>query len=156
MQLILFINSPRKSIKARFPSSLVINQYMQSENSSSECSQRIQGHSKDVGQVFIKAVADHLENSRWTDVYDYANINSNGRADSFLKYFGDAGIKFDVFIRCFKEMLPWLAALDDIHYLGLGLVFLNNVMHSPDSIKETFNQGNFTVNKTSRVFYHGD
>ena len=44
-------------------------------------------------QVFIKVIGDLLENSGWTDVYDYANINLNGRTDRFLKCSGDAGIK---------------------------------------------------------------
>ena len=79
-------------------------------------------------------------------------FNSNGRADSFLTYFVDAGIKFDVFIRFFEEMLLWVAALDHIHYLRWRLVFLNDIVRLPDSIKEAFNQENFTVNKTSRAF----
>ena len=49
-------------------------------------------------------------------------------------------------------MLPWLAALGHIHYLRLGLVFLNNIKRLPDSIKEAFDQGNFTVKRTSRAF----
>ena len=79
-------------------------------------------------------------------------FNSNGCADNFLTYFVDAGIKFDVFIRFFEEMLLWVVALDHIHYLRWRLLFLNDIVRLPDSIKEVFNQENFTVNKTSRAF----
>ena len=34
-----------------------------------------------------------LKTEGWTDVYDYGNINSNGRTDRFLIFSGDAGIK---------------------------------------------------------------
>ena len=46
-----------------------------------------------IEQVFIKVIGDWLENTGWADVYVYANINSNGRADSFLTCSGDAGVK---------------------------------------------------------------
>ena len=99
MRVILFIKATRKSIQARFPSSLVISRYLRSENSSSGCSQlnsRTQYGCWDllhIEKVFIKAIGDWVENSGWTEVYNYVNINSNGRADSFLKCSGDAGIK---------------------------------------------------------------
>ena len=61
-------------------------------------------------------------------------------------------LKFDFFIRCFEKMFPWLAALNHIHYLKWRTVFLNDIKDLPHSIKEAFDQGNFTVKKTSRVF----
>ena len=170
--------------KARFPSSLVINQYMRSENSSSECSQ--------VNSITQYGCWDSFTLSKYSlrqsitsfktagGVYDFAKIN--GQADGFLTCSGDAGIKRSrythqltlaslttqqmkhsshrwiililkyrklilrkslllqniglwLFLRrsheskfdLFKEMLPWLAALDHIHYLRWGLVFLNNM-----------------------------
>ena len=162
-----------------------------------------------------KAIYDWLKNSVCTDVYDYANIDSNWRADSFLTCFGDTGIKrsryvhqvtlaslktlanevfksptgytnfkawkvnlekksttskhwvmdierekllfiflrslreskFDLFIRSFKEMLPWLVALDHINYQKWGSIFFNDRKSLPDSIKEAFDLGHFTVKK---------
>ena len=52
----------------------------------------------------------------------------------------------------FQRDASLLAALDDIHNVRSRLVFLNEMKQSPDSIKEAFDQGNFTVKKTSRVF----
>ena len=49
-------------------------------------------------------------------------------------------------------MLSWLAALDHMYYLRRGLVFLNDMKCSFDSIKEALDQGNFTVKKNNRVF----
>ena len=49
-------------------------------------------------------------------------------------------------------MLSWLAALNHMHYLRRGLVFLNDMKCSFDSIKEVLDQGNFTVKQNSRVF----
>ena len=60
--------------------------------------------------------------------------------------------KFDLFIRCFQEMLLWSAASDNSYYLRWGLIFPNDMKIVPDSIKELFNQGNFVVKKTGRAF----
>ena len=49
-------------------------------------------------------------------------------------------------------MLPWFAALDHMHYLRWGLVFLNDMKRLSDSIKEEFDQGNSAVKKISCVF----
>ena len=49
-------------------------------------------------------------------------------------------------------MISKLAALDHERYLRLGLVLLNNMKCLSDSIKEVFDQKNFTVKKPSRVF----
>ena len=46
-----------------------------------------------IEQVFIKVIDDWLENSGWTDLNGYVNINSNGCADNFLTFSEDAGIK---------------------------------------------------------------
>ena len=46
-----------------------------------------------IEQMFLKLIGDWLEKSGWVEVYDYANINSNGKADSFLTCSGGAGIK---------------------------------------------------------------
>ena len=55
----------------------------------------------------------------------------------------------------FSRDASLLAALDHIHYVRSGLLFLNDMKQSPDSITEAFDQGNFTVKKTSRVFRWG-
>ena len=49
-------------------------------------------------------------------------------------------------------MISKLAALDHGHYLRLGLVLLNDMNRLSDSIKEVFDQENFTVKKPSRAF----
>ena len=52
---------------------------------------------------------------------------------------------FDLFIRCFEEMLPWMAALDHSNYLRWGSVFLNDMKNLPEQVFEAFSQGYFTV-----------
>ena len=49
-------------------------------------------------------------------------------------------------------MLLWLAALNHMHYLRWRLVFSNDMKRLPESIKEAFDQANFTAKKTSRTF----
>ena len=49
-------------------------------------------------------------------------------------------------------MLPWIAALDHIHYLRWGIVFLEDMWRLPESVKHTFDLGNFTIKESARVF----
>ena len=46
-----------------------------------------------IEQIFLKLIGEWLEKSGWVEVYDYALINPNGKADSFLTCSGGAGIK---------------------------------------------------------------
>ena len=46
-----------------------------------------------IKQVFIKMIVDWRENGGWIKVHVYANINSNGLANSFLTCSGDSSIK---------------------------------------------------------------
>ena len=47
--------------------------------------------------------------------------------------------------------MPWVAVLDHIHYMRWGSVFLDDMRRLPESIKKSFDLGNFTVKKSSRV-----
>ena len=173
-----------------------------------------------IEQMFLKLIGEWLEKSGWVEVYDYALINPNGKADSFLTCSGGAGIKraryahqltlaalstlaneafnnqeefsefslwrkdveeksatakywftvmdleallftflkslrlsdFNLFLEAFEEMMPWVAVLDHTHYMRWGSVFLDDMRRLPESIKKSFDLGNFTVKKSSRVF----
>ena len=59
---------------------------------------------------------------------------------------------FDMFIRCFEEMLPWLAVLDHRNYLMWGSVFLNDMKNLSAQVFEAFAHGHFTVKKSNRLF----
>ena len=101
------------------------------------------------GYTDFKAWKADLEKKSTTSEYWFTVIEFEKLLLIFLRSLRES--KFDLFIRCFEEMLPWLAALNHIHYLRWELVFLNDIF------EEAFVQGNFTVKKTSRVFFfHGD
>ena len=46
---------------------------------------------------------------------------------------------FRLFIQCFKDMLPWMATLNDMKYLS-------------EAIFEEFTHGNFTIKKSHQAF----
>ena len=59
---------------------------------------------------------------------------------------------FQTFITCLRQMMTWFAALDHVHYFRWMSVFLKDLDNLPTSLLNEFVRGNFTVNKTVRVF----
>ena len=49
-------------------------------------------------------------------------------------------------------MMTWFAALDHVQYFRWMSVFLKDLDNLPTSLLNEFVRGNFTVNKTVRVF----
>ena len=62
---------------------------------------------------------------------------------------------FEMFISCMKVIIPWMFALDHVHYarwLPVYLRDLENLKHSAPSLYKHFVDGHFTVKKTSHNF----
>ena len=62
---------------------------------------------------------------------------------------------FDLYVRCIQDIVPWMFALDHIHYSRWMSVFLFDLQKKPEQhpiIFKHFLKGKFTVKKTNRVF----
>ena len=62
---------------------------------------------------------------------------------------------FDLFRRCLKEIIPWMFALDHVHYSRWLSVFLHDLERLEDTnenIFQNFMEGRFVVNKSGKPF----
>ena len=62
---------------------------------------------------------------------------------------------FDMFVRSLELIVPWMFALDHAHYVRWLPVFVNDLKLSEfkhSDIYSEFQNGNFTVNKTTKPF----
>ena len=62
---------------------------------------------------------------------------------------------FHLFVCCLKEMLPWMFALDHVHYSRWMSVFIHDLEMLPVKHSNVFNnfmKGHFTVSKSDRMF----
>ena len=62
---------------------------------------------------------------------------------------------FDSFRRCLKEIIPWMFAMDHVHYSRWLSVFLHDLERLDDTnenIFQNFMEGRFVVNKTGKPF----
>ena len=62
---------------------------------------------------------------------------------------------FDLYVRCLKDMLPWMFALDHCHYARWMSVFVHDLEDLPSThphIFKNFMEGRFVVTKSNRKF----
>ena len=62
---------------------------------------------------------------------------------------------FDLFRRCLKEIIPWMFALDHVHYSRWLSVFLHDLErleNTNENIFQNFMEGRFVVNKSGKPF----
>ena len=62
---------------------------------------------------------------------------------------------FDLLLRCLQDIIPWLFAMDLVHYSRWVSVFIHDLRRLPDThpdVFQRFQEGQFTINKSTRVF----
>ena len=62
---------------------------------------------------------------------------------------------FDLLLRCLQDIIPWLFAMDLVHYSRCMSVFIHDLRRLPDThpdVFQRFQEGQFTINKSARVF----
>ena len=72
---------------------------------------------------------------------------------SYIKSLRDAD--FLLFVKCLKDINPWIFALDHIHYARWLSVFVKDLQQIPSkypSIFEAFKKGYFTVKNSNSAF----
>ena len=62
---------------------------------------------------------------------------------------------FDLLLRCLRDIIPWLFAMDPVHYSRWMSVFIHDLRRLPDThpdVFQRFQEGQFTIKKSARVF----
>ena len=95
----------------------------------------------------------HSIQSNTNACYWFQVIELESLLFSFIKSLRDAD--FLLFVKCLKDINPWMFALDHIHYARWLSVFVKVLQQIPSkypSIFEAFKKGYFTVKNSNSAF----